>query len=52
MRRLYESRYNEAVQENLRRLAEIAGEEPETLAERLIKNAEDFLRTDNLQMNK
>ena len=38
--------------EKLRRLAEIAGEEPEALAERLIKNAEDFLRTDNLRTDK
>ena len=50
--RVDETKYNEAVQENLRRLAEIAGEEPEALAERRIKNAEDFLRTDNLQINK
>lgn len=40
--RVDETKYNEAVQENLRRLVEIAGEEPEALEERLIKNAEDF----------
>ena len=40
------------VYRNLRQLAEIAGEEPEALAERLIKNAEDFLRTDNLRTDK
>ena len=50
--RVDETKYNEAVQENLRRLAEIAGEEPEALAERLIKNAEDFLRIDNLRTDK
>lgn len=41
--RVDEMRYNDLVQENLRRLAEIAGEEPEALARRLIGNAEAFL---------
>ena len=45
--RLDEARYGDLVQDNLRRLAEIAGEAPEALAAQLVRNAENFLATGN-----
>ena len=45
--RLDEAHYGDLVQDNLRRLAEIAGEAPEALAAQLVRNAENFLATGN-----
>lgn len=42
--RVSEEDYNKKVQENLLKLAEIAGQNPEELAAQLVCNAEEFLR--------
>lgn len=45
--RVSEENYNQLVQDNLLRLAEIAELEPETLAEQLVKNAQAFLKVED-----
>lgn len=42
--RVNDAEYNEKVQESLGKLAEIAGESKDALAEQLVRNAEEFLR--------